>query len=340
VDSGAVTSASSPAILKEMIDGYRVSQLIYVAADLGIADLLKDGPRRCGELATATGSNPHALHRVLLALSSVGVFSRVSGDRFALNSVAECLQTGVPGSLRATARVSGSQLYPAWGYLRHTIRTGETAFDRLHGVDAWKCREQDAESARAFNDAMSEVAAHIARAVLEACDLSRFRTIVDIGGGQGTLMIAILKANPAARGILLDLASAIKDAKLLMEEAGLAERCELVSGSFLDFVPPGGDGYVLSRVIHDWNDDLALRILGNVRRVVREGQKLLIIERVVDAERTSAETALSDVNMLVMNGGRERTETEFRGLLNSAGFDLGRIVPTRSLVHIIEAVAA
>ncbi len=325
--------------MRQMIDGYRISQVICVAAELGIADLLKDEPRRFEDLARASECNADALQRLLLALSSVGIFTRLGGDRFVLNPAAEHLQTGVPGSLRAWARATGRQFYPAWGHLCHSVKTGGIAFDSLHGVDAWKRRAQDAQTGRDFNDAMSEVAAHIAQSVLEACDFSRFSTIVDVGGGQGILLGAILEAYPQARGVLLDLAPAIADAKSLLEEAALLDRCELVAGSFLDAVPAGGDGYMLCRVIHDWNDEQAIRILGNVRSSMKRGRRLLVMERVIDAERPSAESALSDVNMLVMNGGRERTEAEFRRVLNAGGFDVVRIIPTRSVVHVIETAA-
>jgi hypothetical protein len=331
--------ASNHAAMRELLDGYRVSQLVCVAAELGIADLLNEGPKHYAELARATASNADALHRLLRALCALGVFSRMDDGRFGLNALAECLRSDVPGSLRGWALAASGQCYNAWGHLGYTVRTGETAFDFVNGTDAWKRRIQDPVAGRAFNDAMSAIAAVTAGAVLEVCDFSRFEIIVDVGGGQGTLIAAILETALGTRGVLFDLAPAIETARPLMAKAGLAHRCELITGNFFESVPGGGDAYILCRVIHDWNDQNAVQILSNVRRPMNERQKLLIIERIMDLQSLNAETTLSDVNMLVMNGGRERTEAEFERLLHSAGFDIVSIIPTRSLVHIIEAVA-
>jgi hypothetical protein len=333
-------TASIPAAMRQMIDGYRVSQLICVAAELGIADLLKGAPRHYEDLARATGSRPDALHRLLCALAGLGVFARLPGGHFSLNALAESLVGDAPGSLRAWAIASGGHWYGAWGHLRHTVKTGETAFKHVNGVDAWLGREQDPVAGRAFNDAMSTFAALTACAVTECYDFSRFRTVIDVGGGQGTLLAAILEAAPATRGILLDLEPAIKGARALLQRAELAHRCELVAGSFFDGVPAAGDAYVLSRVIHDWDDEDAIRILGNVRRAMKEEGKLIVIERIMDPDIPGAEVALSDVNMMVMNGGRERSVSEFRRLLGAAGFELLQTIVTPAVVNIIEAKAA
>jgi hypothetical protein len=332
--------ARSPqAALRQMIDGYRVSQLICVAAELGIADLLKEGPRHYEDLATATNTTPRALWRVLRALSSIGVFAQAGADRFALTALAEVLRTGVPGSQRSWARVTLGQLYPVWARLDHNVRTGETAFDHLHGVNVWQHRDQDGNAGQVFNEAMSAFAAMTSRAVLGSYDFSAFRTVVDVGGGNGTLEAALLEGQPQLRAVLLDLPTAIENARSSLAAAGVADRCELVEGSFFDSVPPGGDIYILSRVLHDWQDEQAMQILRHTREAMKPQCKLLIVERIMDSQNPDAEVALSDISMMVMNGGRERSEREFRVLLESTGFELARVVATQSPVQLIEAIA-
>jgi hypothetical protein len=317
---------SSRPLVQQLIDGYRISQIVCVAAEFGVADLLKAGPRTWSELAAQTGAHPTAFHRLMRALCGLGVFTPVPPDSFALNAASEWLLSGAPQSLRPWALASLDQWYGAWGELRHTLKTGETAFDHLHGMDAWSHRRENQDSGRLFNDAMSAAAAGVASAVLRAYDFSRFNTIVDVGGGDGTFMAALLQAYPDAKGIVFD-------------RFPCAGPAQSVAGDFFEAVPAGGDCYLLSRVLHDWNDEDAVRILHNVGRAMDGPRTVLLVERLLDGD-ASTEAALSDINMMVMNGGRERTLDEFRALLASTGFALSRVLPTDAPVFLIEAVSS
>ena len=324
--------------LRQMIDGYRISQLICVAAELRIVDLLQDGPKSGNELAAATRASPHVLFRVLRTLVSVEVLRPVADGRFALAPLGEWLRSDIVDSLRPWALLS-ARMYRAWGEFLDCIRTGEGGLGSGYGEQRWMQFEQLPEEARVFHDAMGANSAWLARAVLEAYDFSAFRSIVDVGGGNGALMASILAACPGAQGVVFDLPEAIRDAGPRLEATGLAERCRLQVGSFFDPVPPGGDAYLLSRVLHDWDDGHATRILQSLRRAVSPGTTLLVIERLFDLESSGAETTLSDLNMLLMNGGRERTSAEFAALFVASGFNLVRVVTTRAPIQILEAVS-
>lgn len=336
MDNPLQTSVSPRESLRQSIDGYQLSQCLYVAARLGIADLLKDGPKHYDALAKESGAKPNALFRLLRTLAAAGVFAQLQGEQFGLNQMSGYLCRDSPGSLRAWAILSGEQPYPAWGHLLHSVTTGEAAFDHLHGMSEWQYRAQDPSAARVFNEAMSEnVRAGIA-AILEAYDFSQFGRIVDVGGGQGALLAGILRANPPVRGVLFDLERVVQSAKESLKEAGVSERCELVGGSFLEEVPGGGDAYIIKDVLLDWEDGEVAQILRNCRKVMKENQALLIIERVIASGKPTLDAALVDMRMMVMNGGRTRTVEEFRALLSTAGFEFVRSVPTRSPYLILE----
>ena len=327
------------AALRQLIEGYRTSQMIFVAAELGIADLLVDGPKHYAEIATATRTDAPTLFRLLRALASVGVFARVDEDRFALNRLTDCLLTGVAGSLRPWAVLNGRRLYTTWAHLGHSIATGDTAFDHLHGVGVWEYRERDPEEGRVFHDAMAANITHVARSVVNAYNFSRFGTLVDVGGGKGALIQAVLMANPKLLGIVFDVPAAVREAAASFAHTGLTNRCKLLEGSFFEAVPAGGDAYILSRILHDWRDDQAIKILNITRRAMTLGSTLLVIERVMEAQNPSVEATQSDIHMLVMTGGRERTAVEFHTLLTASNFEFVRVIPTDSPMQIIEAVA-
>lgn len=327
------------ATLRQLIDGYRVSKMIFVAAELGIADLLADGAKHYAELASATHTDAPTLFRLLRALASVGVLARVDGDLFTLTPLADCLRTGVAGSLRPWAVLSG-RLYTTWAHLDHSVVTGDTAFDHLHGMSVWEYRERNPEEGQVFHDAMTANTTLVARAIVDAYNFSRFGTLVDVGGGRGALIQAVLMANPKLRGIVFDVPAAVREAVESIPNARLIDRCKFLEGNFFESVPAGGDAYILSRILHDWHDDQAIHILKTTRRAMTGGSTLLIIERVLDAQNPGSEATHTDIHMLVMTGGRERTAAEFQTLLAASDFALVRVIPTGSPVHIIEAAAA
>jgi hypothetical protein len=328
----------SPTLL-DLIVGSWVSQSISVAAGLGIADLLDDGPLPCADLARATETHPDALYRLLRALASIGIFAEDGDGRFALTPLAEGLRTKSPASLRAYAIFAGADCHwRAWGQLPHSVRTGECAFEHVFGTQVFDYFARHPDAAQVFDAAMTSRSSTEDPAVAGAYKDLR-GTIVDVGGGRGSLMAALLHRNPEARGILFDRPHVIEGATALIREAGLAERCQLVGGDFFDRVPRGGDLYLMKKVIHDWDDERARAILANCRAVMTGKSRLVLLEEVILPGNAPAFGKLLDLQMLVHTpGGRERTEAEYATLLRAAGLELTRIVPTESLISIIEAV--
>jgi hypothetical protein len=346
-DHDQTSSAGIPpsATMLRMISGFRVARAIYVAAKLGLADLLKDGSKHAEELAEATGTHAPSLYRVMRALASVGIFAEDEQGRFTLTPTAATLQSDVPNSLRAWAiLLLGEEDYQAWGDLMHTVRTGETAFDHVFGMGIFQYEAQHSEHAKIFDEAMANLIGLYNSAVLANYSFSTIARLFDVGGGDGSLIIALLRANPEMKGVLFDLPHVAEKAKKRLADAGLAGRCEVVAGDVFVSVPGGGDAYVLSRVMNGFNDDRALAILHNCRRAITENGKLLLVERVLPGRVEHSVAAqgpvLSDLNMMVISGGRERTAAEHRVLLEAADFVLTKIVPTQSEVSVIEAVPA
>ena len=331
-----------PFALFRMITGFYLARAIHVAASLGIADRLADGPCGSEELAAATRTHAPSLRRVLRLLASAGVFAEEADGRFALMPMGACLRTGVPGSMRAAALLFGGITQQAWGDLLHSVETGEPAFRCVFGMEPFAYMAQHPDEAANFDAAMADFTKHIATAVAAAYDFSPFRRIIDVGGGNGTLLVGILTANPKLAGILFDLPPVAERASATMREQGLAERCEAVGGDFFKVVPGGADAYLLKHVIHDWNDERAGDILKTCRRAMSGDARLLIIEGIypprIDQSDESRGAAANDVNMLVCTGGRQRSEAEFRALYEGAGFKLTRIVPTQMGVKVIEGV--
>jgi hypothetical protein len=321
-----------------MATGYWVSQAIYVAAKLGIADLLRDGPQSCVTLAAATGSDAASLFRLLRALASVGVFSHVRGDCFALSRLAESLQTEAPGSLRAMVITIGEIHYQACGSLLHSVQTGFPAFNDVFGASLFEYLKQNAGAADSFNRGMTNLSSMLAYAVLMAYDFAGISSIVDVGGGQGKLLEKLLQFNPDIKGTVFDTASTIEKAEQQVGNNPSGRRCAHVTGDFFNSVPQGADAYLLCGVIHDWDDSRAVRILRNCRRAMAEQGKVLIVDMVVPDKASACFSKLLDLNMLVMNGGRERTKADFAALLDAAGYELARIIPTVAPQSIIEAV--
>ncbi len=330
-------------LLYQMATGHYLSRALHLAATLGIADHLKGGARPVGELAEATATHAPSLHRVLRLLASHDVLTEQEDGTFALTPMGECLRTDLPGSATAMVRLfAGPRIQDNWRDLEYCVRTGEPAFRQRGIADPFSSRDPD--EAANFDAAMANLTRMIAIAVAAAYDFTRLGTVVDVGGGNGALLIGLLNANPALRGIVFDLPAAAERATRNIAASGLTGRCEAGGGDFFEAVPRGGDAYLLKHVIHDWSDDRAIAILGNCRRAMPPTGVLLIVEGVypprIDGSLESRGAAANDVNMLVNTGGRQRSEVEFRSLYEAAGFTLTRIVPTQARVCVIEGVAA
>ena len=327
-----------PAQILQIITNFWSSRAVYVFAKLGIPDLLKSGPRTVEELASATKMHAPSLYRVLRALVGIGFVSATADGRFAQTLLSEILATDAPGSLRwFTVSELGQEHYPAWGNLMHSVKTGEIAFDNFFGADIWKYFEQEPEDAAVFNNSMSGVTAATNDEILAVYDFSSFGTIVDIGGGHGGLITSILKANPKLKGVLFDAPQVIEGARPKIEAAGLADRCETVAGDFFKSVPAGGDVYVMKWIIHDWDDERAITILKHIRNEMSPNGKIIIVDCVVPENNEPDFSKFFDLNMMVMTGGKERTEKEFAQLLSAAGFKLRRVIPTKVPTSIVEA---
>ena len=339
-------AATPPGLaLYQMAVGHYVSRALALAAKLGLADLLKDGPCHYGDLAKASGTHAPSLNRVMRLLASVGVFEERENGDFALTSLGELLRTGVPGSMRSAVLLfAGVGMQDSWKELEYCVQTGEPAFRRNSpDADAFAF-VQDPAAAKIFDEAMATFAPLTAAAIAASYDFSPFRKLVDIGGGNGALLIGILKANPNLHGIVFDMPHAADKACAKIAETGLQSRCEAIGGDFFREVPSGADAYIIKHVIHDWNDDRATTILRNIHRAMPPHGKLLIAEGVyparIDQSDLSRGSAANDVNMLVCTGGRQRSEAEFRSLYDAAGFRLTKIVPTPARVCVIEGVRA
>jgi SAM-dependent methyltransferase len=328
--------------LRAMIDGYQVSQAVAVAATLGIADLLAAGPRSVAELAGVTGTHRQSLRRLMRALAAVGVFAEVGegGERFGLTALGEGLRSDVPGSSRAVAIQAGQwYIWAAWSELLHSVRTGEPAFRHVHGVSAWAYRERHPAAGEIFDRAMAVTAAEVAAAIVGSYGFADAGCVVDVGGGRGGLLAAILAACPGVRGVLFDRSQVVVEAEAVLREADVLERCSVEAGDFFAGVPGDRDLYLLKGVIHDWDDADAGRILRSCRRAMGPGSKLLVIEQVVPVDRAPEPfTLFMDLHMMVIHGAAERTEEEFAALLESAGFRLERVVPVLGAMMVLEAV--
>jgi O-methyltransferase domain/Dimerisation domain len=327
--------------LRRLVNGYQVSQAIHVAATLGIADLLADGPRASDDLAAATGAHPQALYRLLRALASVGVFHEEEGRRFSLTPLGDCLRADAPEPVGGWAAFIGRPPHwRAWGDLLHSVRTGENAFRHVHGAAVWDYRAQHPEEGVYFDGAMTANARQSTAAVLAAYDFGRFARVVDVGGGQGALLAAILAHHPGVRGVLLDQPQVVARAEGMLREAGVSARCEVVGGDFFASVPAGGDAYLLREILHDWEEAEAIAILRNCRQAMAPEGRLLAIEAVIGPPNEGAAGKFTDLTMLANPGGRERTREEYAALVGAAGFRLSGVVPTAMEHSVIEAVPA
>jgi O-methyltransferase domain/Dimerisation domain len=328
--------------LLQMITSSWISQAICVAAQLGIADLLKNGSKSSEDLAKATGTNAQSLYRLLRALSSVSIFAEVENASFELTPLASYLQTNVPGSVHPLAIMFGKEWHSLpWLNLLHSLKTGNTAFKYVYGMELFEYLEKNPETARIFNDAMSStigaLQADIDITTIEY-DFSSIHKIVEVGGGHGSLIAAILKRYPTMQGILFDLPPVVVGAKHLIDAEGLTERCQIVGGNFFESLPYGGNIYILKHIIHDWDDTHAIAILNNCRHAMAENGKLLLIEAVIPSKNKPSFGKFLDLEMLVISGGCERTEIEYQTIFEAAGFRLTKVIPTKSLLSVIEGI--
>jgi hypothetical protein len=329
------------AALMRLVNGYQVSQAIHVAATLGIADLLADGPRTSDDLAAATDCAPPSFYRLLRALASVGVFREEGGRRFAMTPLGDCLRADRPEGVGFRARRLGLPFHwQPWGDLLRSVRTGENAFRHLHGMDLWEYQTRHPEAGAIFDADMTSNTRRQVAALLAAYDFGRFTRLVDVGGGQGALLAAILAEHPAAHGVLFDRPQVVAQAEPLLQAADVGDRCQVVGGSFFESVPPGGDAYLLKVILHDWADEPAIAILQTCRRAIGPTGTLLVIEHVVGPPNEDDAGKRMDLHMLVMLGGRERTREEWTALLASGGFHLAGITPTASELSVIEGSPA
>jgi len=324
--------AAPPAeAFRHLLLGYRVTQALYVAAELGLADLLAGGARSADDLAAAAGAHAPSLARVLRLLASEGVFAQTADGRFVLTPLAEPLRRDAPASLRPLALlVGGPPLWQSWGQLLHSVRTGAPAFDHAHGVDLFEYNRQHPEQQAVFDQAMAGHTAPAVRAVAAAYDFSAVGTVVDVGGGTGELALGLLGAYPHLRAVVFDQPAVAADARAAIAAAELAGRCEAVGGDFFAAVPAGGDAYLLKYVLHDWDDARCTAILRACRRAVPAAGRVLVIELQVPPGDGPSFAKSQDVNMLVnAGGGRERTAAEYGALFAAAGFACTGAIPAQ-----------
>jgi hypothetical protein len=315
--------------LYELTTGAWLTQAISVAARLGVADAIASGATTSAEIAQRVGADGPTLYRLLRALADHGVFAQAPGDRFALTPMGHSLRSDAPHSLRRWAIWTGARFYrEAWSDLEKAVRTGEPSFARVHGSDLFGYLEEHPDDAAVFDGAMKDIAGNFLAGILAVYDFAGRSTVVDVGGGSGTLLAAILQSFPAARGVLFDVPPVVASARPVLESAGIADRCQTVAGNFFDEVPPGGDLYILSNIIHDWDDAHALRILQTCRAAMGADARLLIVELVLPDDARPSMGKLLDLEMLsVTPNGRQRTEAQYAELLARAGLRATAVVP-------------
>ena len=323
----------------QLLAGAWISDAVRAMAVLGLADHLADGPRSPGELAVATGAHAPTLARFLRTLAGLGLCATEEDGRVRLTPCGEVLRSDVPGSLHPYAlAIYAPHFGRAWEGLPEAVRTGESAFPRVNGVDLWGYLAARPEEQALFDAAMAGTVDLRARALLAARDLSGLGTLVDVGGGQGQLLAAALAANPGLRGVLFDRPEVLPGAEAFLASAGVRGRCEVVGGDFFAGVPEGGDAYVLAMIVHDWPDEQAVAILGACHRAMAPGARLWLVEMVVQPGDAYDRAKLMDLHMLVLFGAQERTEAEYRALLEAAGFAWGAVYPTEMPFRVIEAI--
>jgi hypothetical protein len=322
--------------MMQLILGKWISKPIYVAAELGIADMVADGPKSIDELAHMSKVHAPSLYRVMRALAGVSIFTETSEKRFSLTPMAECLKTG---AMRSIALMFNSDWHDkAWENVLYSVRTGKAAFDKAHGMPIFEWFRKHPRAAHIYHEANAIKAMTSHRAIIDAYDFSDIARLTDVGGGHGALMAEILGANPAMRGVVAELPSVVKEAREFIHNRGLQTRCEVVECDFFKEIPAGSEAYLMSHILHDWDDERCQRILANCHAAMKPGSTLLVVETVIPPGNEFSVAKLMDLEVLVMGGGRERTEAEFRDLFESSGFTLSRVVPTQESISVIEGI--
>src|SRR4051812_9760594 len=321
----------------QLSTGYIASTCVYLAVKLRIPDRLAEGPRSSADLARELNVHEDALYRVLRTLASLGLFEEKGSRTFANNLAASMLRSKTPGSMYDMALwMSDPFHFQVYAHALHSVQTGKPAVEKAFGVPVFEYFPKDREESEVFNNAMTMFSAMVIPAVLEVYDFDGIGTIVDIAGGHGRVLTSILQKHPSMRGVLFDLDHVLAGARPAIESLGLSDRCRTVSGDFFKSVPEGGDAYIMKHIIHDWDDDQAATILKNIRSAMNRGGRVILLESVVAPGNQPDFAKLIDLEMLLMPGGRERTEQEFRDLFARAGFELTRITPTKSPLSVIE----
>ncbi|WP_214405415.1 methyltransferase [Pseudonocardia lacus] len=327
-----------------IVTGSWMAQAARVAAELDLADLLADGPRTAADLATATGAHEPSLRRLLRALVTIGVCTELDGDRFAVTPTGRLLGSGAEGSVRSWTIYWGRYLWDEWAQLLHSVTTGRGGREVVTGAAHFEGLGDDPERAAVFNAAMADMTRLSSRSIVTGYDFSRFARVVDVGGGYGELIGAVLAAAPAATGVLFDLPHALADARAHLDKAGVGDRCEVVAGSFFERVPAGADAYVLKNVLHDWDDADSGRILATCRAAMAPGSRLLVVERLMPERMEPVEShrsfARSDLTMMVAHAAQERTLADFDRLLRAAGLRVDAVTELPTGLHIVEAGVA
>jgi SAM-dependent methyltransferase len=326
-------------MMNRMIVGSWVTQAIYVAAEIGIADLLASGPRTAGELAQETGAHGASLYRVIRALASIDVFREDDQGRFSLTPLGNLLASDAPGSKRSLARMAGAEFYRSWGSLLSSVETGGAAFDKVFGKPFFHYMNANPDRWRIYDDAMTGIHDSETLPVLDAYDFAPFRTVVDVGGGNGLALAALLGRHPGVRGVLFDLPAVAARSREVVASCGVSDRMRFVGGDFFDSVPVSGDAYLLRHVLHDWDDDEAVAILKNCRVAMRPGGRVLVVETVIPSGNEPCFGKWLDLMMLVV-GGRERTKEQYAELFSAAGLRLTSVFPTAHEVSVIEGIRA
>ncbi|MBL0137191.1 MAG: methyltransferase [Bacteroidetes bacterium] len=327
--------------MMQMITGFWTSCCIYNAAKLNVADLLHKDAMSCEQLAESTRTNASSLYRMMRALASVGIFSENEKGEFANTTLSETLRSDLPGSMKAMAIAQLGDHYPAWGNLLYSLKTGNTAFEKVEGMNVWKYYETHPEEGLNFMKAMTGSTNAAIQNVIPMYDFSSAKTIVDIGGGNGVFLMAILDKAPQATGIVFDEEYVVDETIKTIEERGFSKKCSVSAGNFFEAVTEGADIYLMKHVLHDWNDEQSVQILRNCSEAMHSGSKMLVIEAVIPTGNTRHPGKFMDINMMAMTGGKERTEAEYASIFEQSGLKLARVIhtnsPTLSILEVTKA---